>query len=1004
MNQEIYENLRMGLETAYIDSRVSSNLAFKPQFVSNNYQEGKKVISSIEDELLSCDKFQISVAFITMSGITPLLQTLKELEEKNISGEILTTNYLSFSEPKALKKLHELKNIQLKMYDVDAADEGFHTKGYIFKNREIYRIIIGSSNITSSAFTSNKEWNTKVISTEQGEIAEQILAEFNQLWNSQYALDYEDFIENYAQQYEVVKHQRDVAKDGRITSLEKYKLQPNSMQVGFITNLKKILALGEERALLISATGTGKTYASAFAMRELGFKRVLFLVHRNQLAKQAKRSYEKVFNKQISMGIVGAGKHEYDADYVFATRDTLWREEHLHHYKPTDFDCIILDEAHHSAADTYQRIMNYFKPKLWLGMTATPDKRDDNIEGHNIYEIFHYQIAYEIRLQQAMEENMLCPFHYFGISDLSMIGDGKGRNKTITTQDFNLLISDERVKHIIEQANYFGYSGDRVKGLIFCSRIAESRELSDKFNKMINPDTGKYYRTIALNGDADENERAEAFERLAMDEADATDDIQPLDYIFSVEILNEGVDIIEVNQVIMLRPTQSPIVFIQQLGRGLRKADGKEFVVILDFIGNYEKNFMIPIALSGDRTYNPDTIRKYVISGNSTIPGASTVHFDPIAKEKIFRSIDKIRGMKAIIKDSYTSLKNRLGRVPYLMDFYENGEIDPLVIIREFKTYQDFLVSVEKECYREKISDQEKLTLEYLSKTILSGVRPYELEILKRLFKSDQISMSELADELKQVYLHSFDEASLENAIQVLEGRFVSKEEEYQKYKKIDIIGDHDAKFIHRMGSYAKRLQHREFYKQMEDLIRVGLRRYQDKFDKNQTADGPFVLYEKYSRRDVSLLMNCGRDLSSIMYGMKRIGDDVFIFITYHKVGAESEELQYAEGKPDYADAFADSMIFRWDSQIGKGPESSYMQDVMGAKRKHLLVKKSDAETSFYYMGTFDIISAVGDKKMDNRGNMKDITKVTMKMHRAVKEDLLKYLESNLLDEENKAV
>ena len=1004
MNQEIYENLRMGLETAYIDSRVSSNLAFKPQFVSNNYQEGKKVISSIEDELLSCDKFQISVAFITMSGITPLLQTLKELEEKNISGEILTTNYLSFSEPKALKKLHELKNIQLKMYDVDAADEGFHTKGYIFKNREIYRIIIGSSNITSSAFTSNKEWNTKVISTEQGEIAEQILAEFNQLWNSQYALDYEDFIENYAQQYEVVKHQRDVAKDGRITSLEKYKLQPNSMQVGFITNLKKILALGEERALLISATGTGKTYASAFAMRELGFKRVLFLVHRNQLAKQAKRSYEKVFNKQISMGIVGAGKHEYDADYVFATRDTLWREEHLHHYKPTDFDCIILDEAHHSAADTYQRIMNYFKPKLWLGMTATPDKRDDNIEGRNIYEIFHYQIAYEIRLQQAMEENMLCPFHYFGISDLSMIGDGKGRNKTITTQDFNLLISDERVKHIIEQANYFGYSGDRVKGLIFCSRIAESRELSDKFNKMINPDTGKYYRTIALNGDADENERAEAFERLAMDEADATDDIQPLDYIFSVEILNEGVDIIEVNQVIMLRPTQSPIVFIQQLGRGLRKADGKEFVVILDFIGNYEKNFMIPIALSGDRTYNPDTIRKYVISGNSTIPGASTVHFDPIAKEKIFRSIDKIRGMKAIIKDSYTSLKNRLGRVPYLMDFYENGEIDPLVIIREYKTYQDFLVSVEKECYREKITDQEKLTLEYLSKTVLSGVRPYELEILKRLFKSDQISIAELADELKNAYLHSFDEASLENAIQVLEGRFVSKEAEYQKYKKIDIISDHDAKFIRRMVSYAKRLQHREFYKQMDDLIRVGLRRYQDKFGKNLATDGPFVLYEKYSRRDVSLLMNCGRDLSSIMYGMKRIGDDVFIFITYHKVGAESDELQYAEGKPDYADAFTDSMIFRWDSQIGKGPESSYMQDVMGAKRKHLLVKKSDAETSFYYMGTFDIISAVGDKKMDNHGKMKDITKVTIKMHQPVREDLLRYLESNLLDEEDKVV
>lgn len=355
------------------------------------------------------------------------------------------------------------------------------------------------------------------------------------MWNSQYAIAYEDFIENYIQQYEIAKHQRAAAKEKAITSLEKYRLQPNKMQVGFITNLKKILASGEKRALLISATGTGKTYASAFAMRELGFKRVLFLVHRNQLAKQAKRSYENVFPEEVSMGIVGAGMHEYDANYVFATRDTLWREEHLHQYKPTDFDCIILDEAHHSAADTYQRIMNYFTPKLWLGMTATPDKRDDNIEGQNIYEIFHHQIAYEIRLQQAMEEDLLCPFHYFGISDLSMIGDGEGKNRKLTTQDFNFLVSDERVKHIIEQANYFGYSGERVKGLIFCSRIAESRELSDKFNKIINPDTGKYYRTIALNGDADENERAEAFERLAMDERDATDDMEPLDYIFPLK-------------------------------------------------------------------------------------------------------------------------------------------------------------------------------------------------------------------------------------------------------------------------------------------------------------------------------------------------------------------------------------------------------------------------------------------------------------------------------------
>ena len=722
------EEIRVGYETAYINGSVVSNPAYRPQFVSNNHKEGKKVLSSIEDELLACDGFQISVAFITMSGITPLLQTLRELEKKNIPGQILTTNYLNFSEPRALEKLHSLSNITLKMYDVEAADEGFHTKGYIFKKEEVYRIIIGSSNITSAALTSNREWNTKLVSTEQGEMAQEIVAEFHELWQSKYALGFDEFYELYEERYRIIKHQREVAKQEEVTSLEKYKLQPNSMQVGFINNLKKIIDAGEERALLISATGTGKTYASAFAMRELGFEKVLFLVHRGQLARQTKKSYERVFAKTKTMGLVGAGYHDYDADYVFATVQTLNRDEHLLKYNPDEFDCIVLDEAHHVPANTYQKIMKHFTPKLWLGMTATPDKRDDNIEGRNVYELFNYQIAYEIRLQQAMEEKLLCPFHYFGISDLVLSGVSEEKNI-----EFNMLTSDERVKQIIDQANYYGYSGDRVKGLIFCSKIKESEELSCKFNSMINPETGKHFRTIALNGDASEDERQLAFERLAMDETEKTPDKEPLDYIFSVEILNEGVDIVEVNQVIMLRPTQSPIVFIQQLGRGLRKADGKEYVVILDFIGNYNNNFMIPVALSGDRTYNPDTIRKYVISGNNTIPGASTIHFDEISKTKIFASIDKIKGIKDLIRESYMSLKNRLGRTAYLVDFYENGEIDPLVIIREFKTFNALLKNVEKKSYNNTITEEEEITLEYLSRLILSGVRPHELVMLREL-------------------------------------------------------------------------------------------------------------------------------------------------------------------------------------------------------------------------------------------------------------------------------
>lgn len=995
------EELRLGLETAYIDGTVASNMAFKPQFVSNNYKEGKKVLSSIEEELLACEQFQISVAFITMGGIEPLLQTLKELEKKHIPGQILTTNYLNFSEPKALEKLHALQNITLKMYDVESAEEGFHTKGYIFKKEEIYRIIIGSSNMTKSALTTNKEWNTKIISTEQGEVAGEIIKEFDDLWHSSYALEFDTFYENYKEKYNIIKRQREIAKQEQVTSLEKYKLQPNSMQVGFISNLRKILEAGEKRALLISATGTGKTYASAFAMRELGFKRVLFLVHRGQLARQTKKSYEKVFANTVSMGLVGAGYHDYDKDYIFATVQTLNKDEHLMEYKPDAFDCIVLDEAHHTSADTYQKVMNYFTPKLWLGMTATPDKRDDNIAGRNIYEIFHYQIAYEIRLQQAMEENLLCPFHYFGISDIAMLGDKQVNTKKITDRDFNMLTGEERVKHIVEQAHYFGYSGEKVKGLVFCSRIEEAVALSEKFNQTINPETGKVFRTMALSGKTSEEERQRAFERLAMNEEEANKSNIPLDYIFSVEILNEGVDIVEVNQVIMLRPTESPIVFIQQLGRGLRKAAGKEFVVVLDFIGNYSNNFMIPIALSGDRSYNADTIRKYVISGNNTIPGASTVHFDEIAKDKIFASIDKIKGMKTIIRDSYVSLKNRLGRVPYLLDFYENGEVDPLVIIKEYKTYQAFLKSMEKENYQGKLTDDEIMTLEYLSKTVLSGARPYELEILRRLLQEGTVNFEKFDNDFAVTYGYHVNLDSFDNAVEVLQGKFVSKEEEYQKYSHMDILCKEEDRRLKRLIGFAKRLQNAEFLRQVDDIVEVGLKRYADKYEAGVTEKTPFVIYEKYSRRDVSLLMNCGKDLSSTMYGMKRIGDDTFIFVTYHKEES-TDEKNYIDGKPDYADAFEDNMIFLWDSQMGRGTESSYVEDVVQAKRKHLFVKKSDAETGFYYMGQFDVMDVKAAKKKDNTGKMRDIAKLRMKMHHAVREDLLRYLQSNIPTMEEK--
>ena len=986
------DELRLGFETAYINGSAASNSLYRPQFVSNNHKEGKKVLSSVEDELLKCDRFQISVAFITMSGITPLLQTLKELENKNIPGEILTTNYLNFSEPGALKKLNDLSNITLKMYDVEAADEGFHTKGYIFRKDEIYRIIIGSSNITSAALTSNREWNTKLISTEQGEMAKEIVAEFKELWNSPYALSFDTFYENYKERYQIIKHQREAAKLDEITSIEKYTLQPNSMQVGFITNLKKILAAGEKRALLISATGTGKTYASAFAMRELGFRRVLFLVHRGQLARQTRKSYEKVFANTVSMGLVGAGYHEYEADYVFATVQTLNRDEHLLQYAKDAFDCIVLDEAHHVPADTYRKIMDHFTPKLWLGMTATPDKRDDNVEGRNVYEIFNYQIAYEIRLQQAMEENLLCPFHYFGITDLSMIGDEEA------ARDFNMLTSDERVGHIVNQADYYGYSGDKVKGLIFCSNIKETEELSAKFNQIINPATGKNFRTVALNGSASEQERQDAFERLAMNEDESSEDRQPLDYIFSVEILNEGVDIVEVNQVIMLRPTQSPIVFIQQLGRGLRKASGKEYVVILDFIGNYNNNFMIPIALSGDRTYNKDNIRRYVMEGGRVIPGASTVHFDEISRKRIFASVDNANFSDIkLIKENYNNLKNKLGRIPALRDFDDYGEMDVIRIFdnNSLGSYYKFLVKYEKE-YTIRLSEDEEKVIEFVSKKLASGKRIQELQLLKRILVYTRgISkiglFAGLENDLKS-YGKVMSKDQQENIIHVMTNEFPAGSGK-KTYAQCVFIEKDDSDYKP-AKSFAEMLANNDFYNILKELVDFGISRYKRDYSKTY-GQTDLVLYQKYTYEDVCRLLNWEQNEVPLNIGGYKFDKKTKtfpVFINYDKAENISDTTRYED---HFVPGFRDRLIAI--SKSGRSMQSEDVQNFLKAKERGIQVelfvrKNKDDKISkeFYYLGH---MTASGNAKEFTMANTeKTAVEIEWILDVPVREDIYEYI------------
>ena len=966
----IYE----GIKTAFIDYNNQSNVAFKPQFISNDYKEGRKVISSLEDELLKCDKFDISVAFITDGGIEPLLQTLKILEMRGIEGRILMTDYLEFSDPKALRKLASFKNIELKMFMSEEAEEGFHTKGYMFKNNDIYKIIIGSSNMTQKALSVNREWNTKIVSTEQGEYAKEILNEFERLWNSKYSLNYEQFIETYELNYKLIKEQRKIASAKKISSLEEYKLQPNAMQISFINNLNKILEKGEKRALLISATGTGKTYASAFALRENKPGRALFLVHREQIAKQAIESYKKIFGETKTFGLLSGNSKEFEADFLFSTMQMMSKEDIFKKFKEDEFDIIVIDEAHRIGASSYQKIIQYFKPKLLLGMTASPERTD----GYDVYKEFNYNIACEIRLKQALEENFLCPFHYFGITDIEF--DGETIDENTELSDFSKLTCDERVNYIIKQIEFYGHSGTTTNGLVFCSSKREALALSDKFN-----DRG--YFTVVLTGEDSQEKREEAINRLTSKNIE-----EKIDYIFTVDIFNEGVDIPEINQVIMLRPTESPIVFVQQLGRGLRKAIDKEYVVILDFIGNYKNNFMIPIALSGDRSYNKDNIRRYVLEGERIIPGSSTIHFDEISKKRIFEAIDHadFTDIK-LIKENYNNLKRKLGRIPSLLDFDKYGEMDVFRIFdnKSLGSYYKFLVKYEKK-FKIRLNMNEEKMVEFISKKIANGKRIHELELLNILNNESDNLLEKLQKKINVKYGFYLDEKTKRSIVNVLTNNFASGSGK-KTYKECIFIEENDNDY--RISKkFDEMLKNKDFKNMFNELIQFGISRYKQNYSEKY-KDTQFTIYQKYTYEDVCRLLNWKNNEVPLNIGGYKYDRDTKtfpVFINYDKNEEINDTIKYE-------DHFENSNKLIAISKSGRTILSEDVQNFINAKERGIKVelfvrKNKDDKISkeFYYLGRMNATGNVKEFIMPNTN--KTAVEIEWILETPVREDIYEYI------------
>ena len=941
MKEERKNQLSQALTTAFIDTSVDSNLALKPRFLYNRPEEGQKVISSLEEDLLSCDEFAISVAFITMGGIVPLLQTFRELEKRGVKGRILTTDYLNFSEPRALLKLHELSNVDIRMYRVKDGGKGFHTKGYIFRSDDLYKIIIGSSNLTQSAITINHEWNTKLVSTAQGEMAESIVSEFEALWDSRESRTFEEFYDEYKTKYEVIAKQREIAAKEQVVPLDAARLEPNKMQVGFITRLKELISDGADKALLISATGTGKTYASAFGIRDAikPSGKVLFIVHRKEILKQARDSYRKVFGSGVKMAMLTGDDKDYErieqSDFLFAMVTMISKPEVYERFSKNEFEVITLDEAHHSTANSYQKVIEYFKPRFLLGMTATPERTDK----FNVFEMFDYNIAYEIRLQQAMEEDLLCPFHYFGITDFEV--DGETIDEETKLRNFRYLVSDDRVDYVLKQSEYYGYSGKRVRGLIFCSSVKEAKELSERFNE-------RGLRTLALSGDNTPEERENAIERLAND-----DRWDRLDYILTVNIFNEGVDIPEINQIIMLRPTESAIVFVQQLGRGLRKRIGKEYTVIIDCIANYKNNFLIPIALSGDRSYNKDNVRRYLMEGNRVIPGCSTVHFDEISKKRIFSAIDTVNFSDIkLIKQNYKNLKDKLGKIPSLMDFDRYGEMDVLRIFdnNSLGSYYKFLVKYEPE-YTVRISETQEKIIEFISRKIANGKRIHEVELLALMLKERQSLMKKLKDKLQVDYRIEINKDIYENVVNVMTNEFPSGSGK-TSYKECVFL-ERDGGDYRLSASFVRMLEDNDFYDMVKELVEFGRYRYERDYS-SRYQDTDLVLYQKYTYEDVCRLLGWEHnEVATNIGGYKfdKKTKTLPVFINYHK----SEEVQ---DTVNYKDRFVAENRLIAISKNKRKIQSPDVQNFLHAKERgidvELFVRKNKDDKiskEFYYLG-----------------------------------------------------
>lgn len=909
---ELIDKLKQSLNKGFID-RDHIGSVLDPKLLVNNEEKKEFLVNILQDDLAKSKRFFFSVAFITQSGLDDLKTQLADLAKKGVEGKLITSTYADFNHPDTFEALLKIPNLSVHI----SRKKGFHSKGYVFDYGEYQSMIVGSSNLTSQALKQNYEWNVRFTTLDHGEIIYQTLHHLEDEWAVSDELTPE-WVFEYRKNYRLpFMNPVDVTIDDDFDIENEY-IVPNKMQRGALDSLKDVRTAGQEKAIVISATGTGKTYLAAFDVLNVGVERLLFVVHREQIIDDAIESFKRILGgRDADYGKLTGTHKDYESKYLFTTNMSIASDKNLQHFAKDTFDYIIIDEAHRSGADTYTKIIDYFEPDFLLGITATPERTDD----FNVFALFDYNIAYEIRLQDALEADMLSPFHYFGVTDYEK-DDVIIEEKT----DLSHLVLDERVEFLLEKIDYYGKSGDQTKGLVFCSRVDEARELAEKFNEL-------GIKSTYLSGSDSIEKRKTAVEKLE-------DGL--IKYIFTVDIFNEGIDIPKINQIIMLRSTQSSIIFTQQLGRGLRKHPSKEYVTVIDFIGNYDNNYLIPMALIGDNTFNKDNLRKGLNDVNY-ISGLSAINFEEVAKERIFKSIDTAKlDSLGNLKKGYLKLKDRLNRIPMLLDFEKNNILDPFILANKKESYYGFLKKVKEIDFD--LGENDQAILKFLSAQILPGKRIHEITLVKYMLESGKtITLDESVALYEKAGIYATHEVA-RSVVRTLNHEYyvAQLQKSYEGGEIVTLAGDR----ISLTAPFTEAVEHPLVFPFIKDVLDTA-QRLSEPYDQSQ----PLTRYQKYYRRDTLRLLNFENQMVDLNIGGYTYDGERKIFIIF--VTLEKGE-DFSGAEIAYEDSLLDQSTLRWFTKSRRRLDSPEVKIMLNPEgwNIHVFTKKSDDEgKDFYYLG-----------------------------------------------------